>query len=164
MLRILGIDPGLAQTGFGIIDIKNNRINHVKHGVVKTSSKDQISDRLHSIYDQLSEIITEYRPDEAGIEALYFAKNVLSAIPVAESKGVIHLLCSQNSIDNYEYTPLEIKQTIVGNGRADKRQVQELVMFLLKLDSLPKPDHCADALAAAICHYHNRNFRKCLTV
>ena len=164
MLRILGIDPGLAQTGYGIIDIKNNKIIHVVHGVIKTSSKDPISERLLSIYNQLSEIINTYKPDEAGIEALYFAKNVLSAIPVAESKGVVHLICAQNSIDNYEYTPLEIKQTIVGNGRADKNQVQELVMFLLKLDKLPKPDHCADALAAAICHFHNRNFKKCLTV
>ena len=164
MLRILGIDPGLAQTGYGIIDIKNSRITHVAHGVIKTSSKEVISERLLSIYNQLSEIISLYKPDEAGIEALYFAKNVLSAIPVAESKGIIHLVCSQNRIDNYEYTPLEIKQTIVGNGRAEKKQVQELVMFLLKLDEIPKPDHCADALAAAICHFHNRNFKKCLTV
>ena len=164
MLRILGIDPGLAQTGYGIIDIKNSKIIHVTHGVLKTSSGEAISERLLSIYNQLSEVISLYKPDEAGIEALYFAKNVLSAIPVAESKGVIHLLCSQNSIDNYEYTPLEIKQTIVGNGRAEKKQVQELVMFLLNLDKIPRPDHCADALAAAICHFHNRNFKKCLTV
>ncbi len=164
MLRILGIDPGLAQTGYGIIDIETNRIIHKAHGVIKTASGREISERLHSIYNQLSDIIDEYKPDEAGIEALYFAKNVLSAIPVAESKGVIHLLCSQHGISNYEYTPLEIKQTIVGNGRADKKQVQQLVMFLLKLDELPKPDHCADALAAAICHFHNRDFKKCLTV
>ena len=164
MLRILGIDPGLAQTGYGIIDIKNSRLVHVEHGVIKTDSKELISERLLSIYNQLSEVIEFFKPDEAGIESLYFAKNVLSAIPVAESKGVIHLLCSQNKIDNYEYTPLEIKQTIVGNGRAEKKQVQELVKFLLKLEKIPKPDHCADALAAAICHYHNRNFKKCLTV
>ncbi len=159
MLRILGVDPGLAQTGYGIIDIKNNKIFHAAHGVIKTSAKDRISERLLSIYNQLSEIISIYKPDEAGIEALYFAKNVLSAIPVAESKGIIHLVCAQSSIDNHEYTPLEIKQTIVGRGRADKKQVQELVMFLLNLKSVPRPDHCADALAAAICHFHNRKFK-----
>ncbi len=126
MLRILGIDPGLAQTGYGIIDIKNSKIIHVVHGVIKTSSKDVISDRLLSIYNQLSDVIESYKPEEAGIEALYFAKNVISAIPVAESKGVIHLACSQNSIDNYEYTPLEIKQTIVGNGRAEKNRFRNL--------------------------------------
>jgi len=159
LLRILGIDPGLAQTGYGIIDIKNNRLLHVVHGVIKTGAKEHISDRLLSVYNQLSEVINCYKPDEAGIEALFFAKNVLSAIPVAESKGVVHLLCSQNSIENYEYTPLEIKQAIVGNGRAEKKQVQELVKFLLNLDKIPKPDHCADALAAAICHFHNRNIK-----
>ncbi len=164
MLRILGIDPGLAQTGYGIIDINGNKIVHVKHGIISTGSSVHISQRLHSIYDQLKDIINLYKPDEAGIEALFFAKNVLSAIPVAEAKGIVHLVCSQNNIDNYEYTPLEIKQTIVGNGRADKKQVQKLIMLLLNLETIPQPDHCADALAAAVCHFHNRNFKKCLTV
>jgi len=155
----LGIDPGLAQTGFGIIDYDKCRYAHVTHGVIETSADEDISVRLQKIYNKLKKVTSQYKPDEVSIEAIYFAKNVLSAIPVAHAKGVIHLICAQAKIPAIEYSPLKIKQTIVGNGRADKNQVQELVKLLLKLEKAPKPDHASDALAAAICHCNNRGFK-----
>lgn len=159
MLRVLGIDPGLAQTGYGIVDYHNCRYAYVCHGVVQTKPEDDLSKRLENIFRQLQQIITEYNPAEAGIESIYFAKNALSAIPVAHAKGVIHLLFAINNIDAFEYSPLQIKQSIVGNGRAEKRQVQELVKLLLKLDKIPEPDHASDALAAALCHCNNRSLK-----
>ncbi len=159
MLRVLGVDPGLAQTGFGIIDYDKCRYSYVAHGVITTSADEDLSVRLQKIYNKLKQITSKYKPDEASIEAIYFAKNVLSAIPVAHAKGVIHLLCAQGKIPAVEYSPLKIKQTIVGNGRADKKQVQELVKLLLKLDKIPEPDHASDGLAAAICHCNNRSLK-----
>ncbi len=159
MLRILGIDPGLAQTGYGIIDYEKCRYKYVCHGVIKTPSDMDLSARLKLIFEEMQQIITEYKPEEAGIESIFFVKNVLSAIPVAHAKGVIHLLFAQNNISAVEYSPLQIKQSIVGSGRADKKQVQDLVKLLLKLDKVPEPDHSADALAAALCHCNNRGFR-----
>jgi len=159
LLRILGVDPGLAKTGFGIIDYDKCRYKHVAHGVIETPSEDDISVRLHTIYNKLKKITSQYKPDEVSIEGIYFAKNALSAIPVAHAKGVIHLICAQNKIPAVEYSPLKIKQTIVGNGRADKNQVQELVKLLLKLEKVPEPDHASDGLAAAICHCNNRGFK-----
>ena len=159
MLRVLGVDPGLAQTGFGIIDYDKCRYSHVAHGTIETSSEVDISVRLQEIYNKLKKIASKYKPDEVSIEGIYFAKNVLSAIPVAQATGVIHLICAQAGIPAVEYSPLKIKQTIVGNGRAEKNQVQELVKFILKLEDIPKPDHASDGLAAAICHCNNRGFK-----
>ena len=159
MLRVLGVDPGLAKTGFGIIDYDNCRYRYVAHGVIETSSGDDISVRIQEIYDKLKKITSKYKPDEVSIEGIYFAKNVLSAIPVAQATGVIHLICAQGKIPAVEYSPLKIKQTIVGNGRAEKNQVQELVKLLLKLDKIPEPDHASDGLAAAICHCNNKGFK-----
>ncbi|MDX9801980.1 MAG: crossover junction endodeoxyribonuclease RuvC [Spirochaetia bacterium] len=158
MVRILGIDPGLAQTGWGIVDYADCRYSHVIHGVIQTPSDADISCRLELIYDRLDKILNMYKPSEAGIESIFFARNVLSAIPVAHAKGVIHLLCAQKKITAVEYTPLQIKQAIVGSGRAEKKQVQSLVKLLLKLEKIPEPDHASDALAAAICHCNNRGF------
>ena len=158
VLRILGVDPGLAKTGYGIIDVENSRYIHVCHGIISTDADSRISDRLMNIYDKLTDIITRYKPSEAAVESIFFSKNVLSAIPVAQAKGVIHLLFAKNRIKDFEYSPLQIKQSIVGNGRAEKRQVQELVKILLALETIPEPDHSADALAAAICHSNHRSF------
>jgi crossover junction endodeoxyribonuclease RuvC len=155
----LGIDPGLAETGYGIIDYDKCRYKYVCHGVIQTYADAELSDRLLSIFNQLEKIIIDYKPVEAGIESIFFSRNVLSAIPVAHAKGVIHLLFAQNNISATEYSPLQIKQTIVGNGRAEKKQVQELVKILLQLDKIPEPDHSADALAAALCHCNNRSFK-----
>ena len=156
MPRIIGIDPGLANAGWGIIDVNGNRITYVAHGSIKTEAGIPTPIRLKEIFDKIQVIIKKYKPDDSGIETLYFAKNVKSALPVAEARGVLTLGLIQSGLNVGEYTPLQIKQAVVGNGRADKNQVQQMVKLLLALDKIPKPDHAADALAAAICHVHMR--------
>lgn len=156
MSLILGIDPGLASTGWGIIDVSSRRPQHRAHGVIRTQSKERTPKRLQIIYQGLKEVITQYKPFLVGVENLFFAKNVKSAMPVSEAKGVILLCTEDHGLSAVEYTPLQIKQALVGHGRADKNQVQEMVRLLLGLTELPKPDHAADALAAAICAFHSR--------
>lgn len=156
MSRILGIDPGLANSGWGVVDVKGNRLTYVAHGSIKTAAGIPSPVRLKEIFDKLTEIIQLYLPTEAGMETLYFAKNVKSALPVAEARGVLSLCVVQSGLKLAEYTPLQIKQAVVGNGRADKNQVQQMVKLILGLGQIPKPDHAADALAAAICHVHMR--------
>lgn len=150
-MTVLGIDPGLAQTGFGVITAESSRFRRVHHGAVYTDADQETGDRLLKIYRKIREIIQTYRPDMAGVESLFFARNISSAFPVAEAKGVIMLALAQDGVPVGEFPPLEIKQAITGSGRADKRQVQELVRVLLGLQEIPRPDHAADALAAAIC-------------
>lgn len=152
---VLGIDPGLAYTGYGIITATTGRFKLVDQGVIKTSSSDNAGKRLTTIYSELQKLISEYKPEQAGVESLYFAKNSSSAIPVAQARGVVLLILSQYNVNACEYPPQAIKQAIVGNGRAEKEQVQELIRILLGLREIPRPDHAADALAAAICHYNN---------
>ncbi len=154
MQPILGIDPGLAHAGWCIIEHDGLRSRYIAHGVIKTSSKTPEPDRLLCLYDGLAEVIETYKPGSAGIETLYFAKNVSSALPVAQARGALLLCLSQHHIKIGEYTPLQIKQSVVGNGRAEKHQVQAMVALLLKLREPPKPDHAADALAAALCFAH----------
>jgi crossover junction endodeoxyribonuclease RuvC len=155
-VRILGVDPGLAHTGYGIIDYSLSRLFHVAHGVISTPPEMETGRRLLCIYARLAALIEEYAPAEAGIENLYFAKNITSALPVAQARGVAFLLFAQKSLTVGDYSPTVIKRAIVGSGRADKTQVQELVKLLLGLKELPRPDDAADALAAAICHAHMR--------
>ncbi|MBF9015158.1 MULTISPECIES: crossover junction endodeoxyribonuclease RuvC [unclassified Oceanispirochaeta] len=154
MQPILGIDPGLAHVGWGLITHDGIRSRYLAHGVIKTDSKSPMADRLLHIYDGLAKVIEEYKPGSAGIETLYFAKNVSSAMPVAEARGALLLCMARHNLVIGEYTPLQIKQSVVGNGRAEKHQVQVMVALLLKLKEPPKPDHAADALAAALCHAH----------
>ena len=154
MPLILGIDPGLADAGWGLVSHDGIRGRHMAHGVLKTSSKMPSPLRLQSLYQGLCSIIEEYKPECAAIETLYFAKNVKSAFPVAEARGVLILALAESGIPVFEYTPLQIKQAVVGNGRAEKKQVQMMVALLLKLSEAPRPDHAADALAAAVCHAH----------
>lgn len=156
MPRIIGIDPGLANAGWGIIDVNGNRLTYIAHGSIKTEAAIPTPLRLKDIYKGILSIVDKYKPVEAGMETLYFAKNVKSALPVAEAKGVLTLGLVLSGLHVGEYTPLQIKQAVVGNGRADKNQVQQMVKLLLALDKVPKPDHAADALAAAICHVHMR--------
>jgi len=156
MPRIIGIDPGLANAGWGILDVNGNRLSYVAHGSIKTEANIPTPIRLKEIYTNLQNIVGKYKPDEAGMETLYFAKNVKSALPVAEARGVLTLGLVMSGLTVGEYTPLQIKQAVVGNGRADKNQVQQMVKLLLALDKIPRPDHAADALAAAICHVHMR--------
>lgn len=150
--RVLGIDPGLANTGFGIVDFCNGRYKLVSYGCISTNSNEPHGQRLLKIYNNLSAVINEFRPTEAGMETLYFAKNVSSAMGVAEARGVVTLLLSQNCIRLGEYTPNQIKKAVTGNTTADKALVQSYVKLLLGLETVPKPDHAADALAGAITH------------
>ena len=155
MIRVLGIDPGLAATGWGVVECEGSRCRHIDHGVIRTSPTDRPGERLSKIYDQIRQVISDSHPTTCGVESLYFARNATSAIPVAQAKGVVLLALTQAGIDSHEYPPQAIKQAIVGQGRADKKQVQELVRVILGLDEAPKPDHAADALATAICHAAN---------
>lgn len=153
--RILGIDPGLANTGFGVVDFENGRISLVSYGCIETSSDTDHSLRILSIYNRLLAIIKEFNPDEAEMESLYFAKNVSSAMAVAEAKGVITLCLAQNCIPLTVYTPNQIKYAVSGSKSADKETVQQYVKILLNLKEIPSPDHAADALAGAICHINS---------
>ena len=152
-MRILGIDPGIGILGFGVIELDDKgKAKLVDAGVIRTASKQPDSDRLLTIYDELHEIITELKPDVMSVEKLFFAQNVTTAMSVSQARGVILLCGKQHGLELFEYTPLQIKQALTGYGRADKKQMQEMVRVILGLKAVPKPDDCADALAAAICH------------
>jgi len=158
MTVVLGIDPGLASTGYGLVEVAPNRFRHLTHGVITTDSALPLGTRLARLYEELSAILQDYRPSAAGVEALYFARNATSLIPVAEARGVVLLGLSRQGIEAAEYTPQQIKQAVVGQGKAEKEQVQDVVRLLLGLPERPEPDHASDALAAAICHAHNADF------
>ena len=153
--RVLGIDPGLASCGFGIIDFSGNRGRLVDFGVIETSPDTPHSLRLLFIHKELSRIVEAFSPAEAGLETLYFARNVTSALGVAEARGVVSMCLASYGIVPAEYAPNTIKQTVSGLARADKRSVQEAVKFLLGLEEIPRPDHAADALAVALTHFHS---------
>jgi len=152
--RILGIDPGLAGTGWGILDDEDG-IRYVDHGIIKTKADCPRAQRLFFIMRSVRLIIEKYKPTEAAIENLFFGKNVSSAIPVAEARGVITASLAEKGIPIYELTPNAIKKGVTGLAGAGKAQVQEMVKIILGLDEIPKPDHAADALAAAICAANN---------
>ena len=154
MTVVLGIDPGLAKTGYGIIKCDANRYRYIAHGTIITSAKEDRGSRLSTIYREIGRIAEEFRPRYAGIESLYFAKNISSAMPVTEARGVMLLALHESGINAREFPPLEIKQAISGSGRAEKSQVQELVRVLLGLETIPTPNHAADALATAICCFN----------
>lgn len=151
-MKILGIDPGTATTGFGIIEAKKGKYTMVDGGVIKTPAKQADELRLETIFDDLSGIIKESKPDEAAVEQLFFAQNVTTAMTVSQARGVILLALIKSGLDHASYTPLQIKQALTGYGRADKKQIQEMVKTILNLKAVPKPDDCADALAVAITH------------
>lgn len=152
-MRIIGIDPGTGILGFGVIDvIKGKPPLMVDAGVVTTPAHTPLTERLVDIYDSLTEIIAATRPDVMSIEKLFFSRNITTAISVSHARGIAMLAGAKADMPIYEYTPLQIKQTLTGYGRADKKQVQEMVRVHLNLRTAPKPDDCADALAAAITH------------
>jgi crossover junction endodeoxyribonuclease RuvC len=151
-MKIIGIDPGTATTGFGVIEVIDNTYNMVDGGVIKTPAKQADELRLEIIYNDLTNIINEIKPDVACVEQLFFAQNVTTAMSVSQARGVILLAIIKAGLDHESYTPLQIKQTLTGYGRADKKQIQEMVKTILGLNEIPKPDDCADALAVAICH------------
>lgn len=151
MVRVLGIDPGTATTGFGVIDAERAQV-HVDAGVIKTEAGLPLQQRLHTIYENLLTLIEQHRPDQVAVEELYFAANVKTAISVSHARGVILLACASHGLEVYSYTPLAIKQALSGYGRAEKQQMQEMVRLVLNLQDIPRPDDAADALAVAICH------------
>lgn len=151
-MRIIGIDPGTGIMGFGVIDSNKGKYTLVDAGVIRTSSKEPDAERLLTIYTELSSVIKEVNSDVMSVEKLFFAQNVTTAMTVSQARGVILLAGITAGLTIYEYTPLQIKQSLTGYGRAEKKQIQEMVKVILKLDSIPKPDDCADALAAAITH------------
>lgn len=150
MTTILGIDPGLAFTGFGIIRSDGLRFSHITHGTIATKKSTPHSKRLLAIYDGIVEIAQKYQPDRAALETLYFARNVTSGLLVSQSLGVILLALEHNKIPVYEFAPNTIKKTVTGIAQADKVQVQHCVKVILGLSDIPKPDHAADALAIAV--------------
>ena len=156
-MRILGIDPGFALVGFGVVDELNGRLNAVDYGVISTPKEDKFAVRLQTIYDSMTALINKYKPDAIAIEELFFFRNQTTVIPVAEARGIIVLCGKQNNVPMYEYTPLQIKQALTGNGRAEKKQIQFMVKNILGLDKVPKPDDAADAVAVAITHLQTNN-------
>lgn len=149
---MIGIDPGIATTGFGIIQKQGNKQILLAHGAILTPAHTPLSKRLLSISDQLSELITTYKPTAMAVEELFFNQNVSTALIVAQARGVILLTAEQNQIGVTGYTPQDVKTAVCGYGRADKKQVQSMVKRLLNLETVPKPDDVADAIAIAICH------------
>lgn len=158
-LIIFGIDPGIAIVGYGVIEYTGNKFKVIDYGAVITEPKDSFPIRLKLVYEGLTELMEKYKPDAVAIEELFFNKNVKTAITVGQARGVQMLAAVNKGIDLYEYTPLQVKQGVVGYGRAEKRQVQEMVKLILNLNKIPKPDDVADALAVAICHAHSGSFR-----
>lgn len=156
---ILGIDPGIAIVGYGIVECIGNHFKVLDYGHIVTDSKTLFPDRLKFVYDEMIKIIEEFNPAELAIEELFFNKNAKTAIKVGQARGVEILAAKNMGIEIYEYTPLQVKQAVVGYGRAEKRQVQEMVKILLNLEKIPKPDDVADALAIAICHGSSLKFK-----
>ncbi len=153
-MRVLGIDPGYAIVGVGVIDYNGNSFKVVNYDAVTTKAGTDFNLRLQIIYDDICRIIDRYKPDYMSIEKLFFNTNSTTAISVAQARGVILLAAKQKGVAIYEYTPLQVKQAVTGYGKAEKRQVMELTKMLLGLKEVPKPDDTADALAIAICHAH----------
>ncbi len=154
-MRVLGIDPGYATIGYGVIDSVSAGLLPVGYGAITTPADMEFPKRLDMIYRDMQSLLAKYRPEAMSLERLYFYSNKTTAIAVAEARGVIELTAAQQDIPIFEYTPLQVKQSVVGYGQAEKHQVMEMTARLLHLDSVPRPDDTADALALAICHAHS---------
>ena len=160
-MQVLGIDPGVATTGYGLItQLPDGGIQAVQYGVIRTKAGLTLPERLQTLYEELQGILTLHQPLHAAVEKLFFQRNVSTAIAVGEARGICLLALSQAGIAIGEYTPLEVKQAVTGYGAADKHQVQVMVQALLQLESLPRPDDAADALAVAICHIGHLRFQQ----
>ena len=157
---ILGIDPGIAIVGYGVIECKGNRFKALDYGAITTEASIPFTERINIIYDEMATLIDKYNPTDLAIEELFFNKNVKTAIKVGQARGVEILAAVHKGLNIYEYTPLQVKQGVVGYGRAEKRQVQEMVKMLLNLKQIPKPDDAADALALALCHGSSLKFKE----
>lgn len=152
---ILGIDPGTAITGYGVVEYKGNNFKLLEYGVIRSAKNEVLAVRLNKIFTGINEIIDKYKPEQFAVEELFFNKNVKTALSVGHARGVILLAAHLKGLKVNEYTPLQVKQAVVGYGRAEKKQVQFMVKAILNLPDIPKPDDAADALAIAICHGHS---------
>jgi len=155
-MKILGIDPGTATTGWAILEEKNGEITPLAYGHISTSPKNSTAERLKEVADDMEVIIKKYQPQESAVEDIFFFKNVKTVIKVSQSRGAMLLSLEQAKIKIFEYTPLQVKQAITGYGRAEKKQIQLMVKNILKLKEVPKPDDTADAIAIALCHLQSR--------
>ena len=158
-MRVLGIDPGTAITGWGVVDGSGDELTPVAYGVITTAAGTPLPQRLQTIYRELTEIIDEWQPEASAIEELFFGKNAKTALAVGHGRGAAMLALANAGLPIVEYKPLEVKQAITGHGRADKQQMQQMVKLLLSLEDIPRPDDAADALAVAICHVHSARLR-----
>lgn len=154
-MRIIGIDPGIAILGFGVLDYENHKFRVVDYGAITTTPKNRLPERIEMIFDGLGKIFDQYQPDAVAYEELFFNNNAKTAIIVGQARGASILSAQLRKLNIYEYTPLQVKQAVTGYGRADKKQIQQMVKMLLNLRDVPKPDDVADALAIAICHGHS---------
>jgi crossover junction endodeoxyribonuclease RuvC len=154
-MRVLGIDPGTAITGYGVVGQVQGELQPLGFGVIKTPADQPLPRRLQLIYRAISDLAKEWKPTAAAVEELFFSRNVRTAMSVGQARGVTLLALANAGLDVAEYTPLAIKQAVTGYGNADKAQMQEMVRLLLRLDKVPRPDDAADALAVAICHLHS---------
>ncbi len=161
----LGIDPGTAITGYGIVkDAPNGGLSEIVHGVIRTDSKTPYPIRLKDIHNGIAHIIEQHKPQVAAIEELFFNKNVSTALTVGQARGVVILTCTLADLELFQYTPIQVKEAVTGYGRAEKMQVQQMVKVLLGLPEIPKPDDAADALAVAICHLNSYRMRKTMGI
>ena len=151
-MRILGIDPGVATIGFGLIEAERANVRLLRYGVITTPAGLRLSNRLYQISRDMSELLNQFKPDEAAVEELFFSKNITTGIAVAHGRGVILLEAERAGVPAFEYTPMQVKQAVAGYGGADKRQVMLMTQRLLKMKEIPRPDDAADALAIATCH------------
>ncbi|RCX17508.1 Holliday junction endonuclease RuvC [Anaerobacterium chartisolvens] len=152
---IMGIDPGFAITGYGVVKYEGNKFSVIDYGAVTTQSSMKLPDRLLVLSDRLGELIERYKPGAVSIEELFFNKNIKTALTVGHGRGVAVLAAARSGVEVFEYTPLQVKQAVAGYGRAEKSQMQQMVKIILNLPSIPKPDDVADALAVAVCHAHS---------
>lgn len=158
MVRVLGFDPGTATTGYGVVEGKGTRLTHISHGIITTPANQPFGARLKFIFEECGRLIETYHPDAVAIEKLYFSQNVTTGIAVAQARGVIALACELAGKPIGEFSPLEVKNAVVGYGKATKQQVQNMVKILLSLEDRPRPDDAADAIALAICQIHAGKF------
>jgi crossover junction endodeoxyribonuclease RuvC len=158
-MRVIGVDPGTAITGWGVVEGDGNQLTMVACGAVTTPAGTPLPQRLQTIYHELTRLIREWQPETAAIEELFFSKNAKTALAVGHGRGAAMLALANAGLSIVEYKPLEIKQAITGHGGADKQQMQQMVKLLLELDDIPRPDDAADGLAIAICHLHSARLR-----
>jgi crossover junction endodeoxyribonuclease RuvC len=156
----LGIDPGTATTGYGLVRQHADKLVHVHCGVITTTPKDSSQDRLRKIHTELKQLISEHKPTHMAVERLFFGVNTKTAMAVGQARGIVLLTAAEHGLPVIEYTPLEVKVAVTGYGKAEKKQIQQMVKFLLKMADIPKPDDAADALAVAICHLHSHKMSK----